>query len=125
MRVLFLCPHGAAKSVIASAILNDLARRGHLEITSSSAGTEPDDEISSIAVDALLAHQLPVPDGPPQLVTRQLIERADVVVSLGCSIDKLPTRPGRWIDWSDAPAASEDVDALCELLTNRLETLLT
>ncbi len=82
MRVLFLCPHGAAKSVIASAILNDLARRGHLEITSSSAGTEPDDEISSIAVDALLAHQLPVPDGPPQLVTRQLIERADVVARM-------------------------------------------
>jgi len=124
MHVLFLCPHGAAKSVIAAAMLNDLARRRHLEIIASSAGTEPDDEINPIAVETLMAQQLPVPDAP-RPVTMHLIDRADIVVSFGCAIDELPARPGRWVDWSDAPAVSEDVDGLCELLTNRLETLLT
>lgn len=124
MRILFLCPHGAAKSVIAAAMFNELAQRRHLEITASSAGTEPDDEINPVAVKTLMTQQLPIPDAPPQLVTKQLVEQADIVVSLGCAIDKLPTRPGQWVDWSDAPAASEDVDGLCELLTNRLETLL-
>jgi len=124
MDVLFLCPHGAAKSVIAAAMLNDLARRMHLEITASSAGTEPDDEINPIAVETLMAQRLPVPNAP-QLVTKRLVERADIVVSFGCEIDKLPARPERWVDWSDAPAVSEDVDGLCELLTNRLKTLLT
>lgn len=123
MHVLFLCPHGAAKSVIAAAMLNELARRRHLGITASSAGTEPDDEINPVAVETLMTRQLPMPDAP-QLVTKHHIERADIVVSLGCAIDKLPTRPGRWVDWSDAPAASEDIDGLCEMLTNRLESLL-
>ena len=123
MHVLFLCPHGAAKSVIAAAMFNELAHRRHLEITASSAGTEPDDEINPVAVETLMTRQLPIPDAP-HLVTKQLVERADIVVSLGCAIDKIPTRPRRWVDWSDAPAASEDVDGLCELLTNRLETLL-
>jgi protein-tyrosine-phosphatase len=104
-------------------MFNELARRRHLEITAASAGTEPDDEISPVAVETLMTQQLPIPDAP-QLVTKDEIERADVVVSFGCSIDILPTRPGRWVDWSDAPAASEDIEGLCELLTNRLETLL-
>jgi arsenate reductase len=123
VHVLFLCPHGAAKSVIAAAMLNDLARGRHLDITASSAGTEPEGEINPIAVDTLKARQLPIPDAP-QLATKHHVERADIVVSLGCAIDTLSTQPRRWVDWSDAPAASEDVEGLCELLTHRLETLL-
>lgn len=124
MHVLFLCPHGAAKSVIAAAMFNELARRRHLDITASSAGTEPDAEINPVAVKTLMTQQLPIPDAP-QLVTKPLVERADIVVSLGCAIDTLPTPPRRWVDWSDLPAASEDIDGLYELLTHRLETLLT
>lgn len=122
MHVLFLCPHGAAKSVIAAAMFNELARRKHSENTATSAGIEPDDGINPVAVETLKALQLPIPD-TPQLVTRDHIERADLVVSLGCAIDKLPAQPEQWIDWSDAPAASEDIEGLCELLSNRLETL--
>jgi len=123
VHVLFLCPHGAAKSVIAAAMFYELIRRRHMEITVSSAGIEPDDEINPIAVETLRARQLPIPDAP-QLVTKHHVERADIVVSLGCAIDNLPAQPRRWVDWSDAPAASEDVDGLCEVLTSRLETLL-
>lgn len=123
MHVLFLCPHGAAKSVIAAAMFNELAGRRHPEITASSAGIEPDDEINPVSVETLRTRQLPVPDAP-ELVTKDHVERADIVVSLGCAIDELPTRPKRWVDWSDAPAASEDIDGLCGMLTNRLETLL-
>lgn len=124
MHVLFLCPHGAAKSVIAAAMFNELARRKHGEFTASSAGPEPDDVINPVAVEALSALQLPIP-AAPQLVTRHHIERADLVVSLGCAIDSLPAQPEQWVDWSDAPAASEDIEGLCELLSNRLETLFT
>jgi arsenate reductase (thioredoxin) len=123
VHVLFLCPHGAAKSVIAAAMFNELTRRRHLEITAASAGTEPDDKINPVTIETLLTQQLPIPDAP-QLVTKHEIERADVVVSFGCAIDRLPTRPKGWVDWSDAPAASEDIEGLCELLRNRLETLL-
>ena len=41
-RVLFMCPHGAAKSVLASAYFRRLAKERGLNVEVDSAGTEPD-----------------------------------------------------------------------------------
>lgn len=40
--VLFMCPHGAAKSVLASAYFERLAKERGLNVRVESAGTEPD-----------------------------------------------------------------------------------
>ena len=44
--VLFVCLHGAAKSVLAAADFERLAAERGLAITADSAGTEPDPEIA-------------------------------------------------------------------------------
>lgn len=124
MQVLFLCPHGAAKSVIAAALFRDLARNEGREIKALSAGTDPDDEINPLALSQLRARQLDFPD-EPQLVTPDLIYQSDVVVSLGCSVDELPAPPPQWVDWCDAPGVSDDADGLFEMLTERLPILFT
>lgn len=124
MHVLFLCPHGAAKSVIAAALLRDLATRAGIDVTASNAGTAPDRAVNSLAAAALRRRGLPGGAGP-RLVERRDIEGADIVVSLGCSPDELPGVPRRLLDWSDVPDVSEDVDGLCEALSGRLGSLLS
>jgi hypothetical protein len=57
-------------------------------------------------------------------VTEKDIEDADVVVSFGCTLSELPTKPKRLIDWSTALNASDDVDALCRYIEARLAGLM-
>lgn len=123
MQVLFLCQHGAVKSVIATAMLRDLAAREGLDVTVSNAGTEPDEELNPIALTALRARGLNYKE-QPRLVTEKDIEDADVVVSFGCTLSELPTKPKRLIDWSTALNASDDVDALCRYIEARLAGLM-
>jgi protein-tyrosine-phosphatase len=123
VQVLFLCQHGAVKSVIATAMLRDLAAREGLDVTVSNAGTEPDEELNPIALTALRARGLNYKE-QPRLVTEKDIEDADVVVSFGCTLSELPTKPKRLIDWSTALNASDDVDALCRYIEARLAGLM-
>jgi arsenate reductase (thioredoxin) len=123
LQVLFLCPHGAAKSIIATAMLRDLAAREGLDVAASNAGTEPDEELNPIALTALRARGLNHRE-PPRLVTQKDIEAADVVVSFGCTPSELPTKPKRLIDWSTAPNVSDDVDALCRYIEARFAGLV-
>jgi protein-tyrosine-phosphatase len=67
MRILFVCLHGSAKSVIAAAHANRLAR-GRVE--ASSAGLEPDPAIPQQVVDGLAADGMHVPETPPRGLTR-------------------------------------------------------
>ncbi len=124
MHVLFLCPHSAAKSVIATAMMRNRAERHGWAVTASKAGTEPDDEINPIALVALHTRGLTHSD-QPRLVTAADIDAADTVVSFGCAPDELPTTPRWFVDWSDAPDVSVDVDALCEYVEQRLGDLAT
>jgi arsenate reductase len=50
---LFLCPHNAAKSVLAAAYFDQLARERGLDYRAASAGTTPD-AAPSLAVVAML-----------------------------------------------------------------------
>src|SRR4030095_5910958 len=57
-RVLFVCLHGAAKSVVAAAHFRRLASARGLSISAVAAGTEPDPELARAAVKGLAAEGL-------------------------------------------------------------------
>src|SRR4030095_6320490 len=52
-KVLFLCPHGAAKSVLASAYFQRAARERGLTVRVDSAGIEPQEALAPVVVDHL------------------------------------------------------------------------
>ena len=56
-RVLFMCPHGAAKSVLAIRVLRRLAKERGLNVEVDSAGTEPDPSVAP-AVATRLANRV-------------------------------------------------------------------
>ena len=48
--IVFVCEHGAAKSVIAAAYFNKLAQEANSEVRAVARGTHPDSELSPKAV---------------------------------------------------------------------------
>ena len=54
-RVLFVCLHGAAKSVVAAAHFRKLTAQRGLAVEAAAAGTEPDAEMGPLAVKGLAA----------------------------------------------------------------------
>jgi arsenate reductase len=120
--VLFLCPHGAAKSVLASAYFQRLARERGLNVRVDSAGTDPDAEVSPAIAAHLKKNGYPVPIEKPRRVTTSDLEAADVVISMGCDLKDLPD--GRLVRWDDVPGPSEDFARADERIRERVVQLI-
>ena len=122
--VLFLCPHHAAKSVIASAYCERLAREAGLGLRVLSAGTEPDAAIMPSVAQLLEAEGFRVAGHTPRTVTREELELADAVVTLGCDLEALGVPAHKRRDWRDVPPASADVIACRDAILERLPALI-
>jgi protein-tyrosine-phosphatase len=121
--VLFVCLHGAAKSVVAARHLERLAAARNLEVRAQSAGVDPDPSVPSHVVAGLASDGLVSPAGKPQPATPELIESADVVVTFGCDVTGLPTQ-GTVVRWDDVPAVSDGYDEARNAIVSRLPALL-
>ncbi len=109
--VLFVCLHGAAKSVLAAAYFQRMAEGRGLPVRASFAGTEPDPEIAPRVLKELRADGIDLGDRRPRQVTGDDIARAWRVVSFNCDLSGL-ARPGRQVErWDDVPPVSEDFSA--------------
>ena len=84
--VLFVCLHGAAKSVLAAADFRCMAAERGLDIPAASAGTEPDPAIAPGVVRALLAEGVDLGDQVPRRLTRAEVAGAARVVAFGCDL---------------------------------------
>ena len=123
-KVLFVCLHGAAKSVLAAADFERMARERGLRVTAESAGTEPDPEIAPGVAAALRAEGLEMAGRKPRLVTREMADAASRVIAFGCDLgDAAP--PGAKIDqWADVPTVSDGLPAARAVIRTHVERLL-
>jgi protein-tyrosine-phosphatase len=119
--VMFLCPHGAAKSVLAAALLQRLAAERGLPLWAMCAGTEPDVAIAPHVRTLLVQEGLTPPLDQPQLVTEEQLARADYVISLGCTRDELPHKPVNWEQWDDVPPPSQDLQGAYARIRRHLD----
>jgi arsenate reductase len=95
---LFVCLHNAGRSQMSAALFERAADGRHDAL---SAGTTPAERVHPevVAVMREPGFEIELSDRQPQLLTRELAERADVVVTMGCG-DECPFIPGkRYIDW--------------------------
>jgi len=95
--VLFVCLHNAGRSQMSQALFERAAAgTGH---EAASAGTTPADRVHPEVVDAMAELDIDVAGRVPQLLTDELSQWADVVVTMGCG-DACPYVPGtRYVDW--------------------------
>jgi protein-tyrosine-phosphatase len=94
--VLFVCLHNAGRSQMSQALFERAAAGRHRAL---SAGTTPAENVHPEVLAVMAELGIDLSGAKPQLLTRELAERADVVVTMGCG-DACPVIPGtRYIDW--------------------------
>ena len=123
--VLFLCPHGGAKSVIAASYFNRLAEE--LELPWSAVAAAADDPYDSVPapVAAFLADEgFDVLSFKPRRVETSDVKMATRVVSIDCDLGCV-TVPGVSIErWDDVPKVSVDLEASAAAIRLHVSTML-
>jgi arsenate reductase len=95
-RVLFVCLHNAGRSQMSQALFERAAGEAH---TAASAGTTPAEHVHPEVVEVMRELGIDLSGRRPQLLTRELAEQADLIVTMGCG-DECPYIPGkRYLDW--------------------------
>jgi protein-tyrosine-phosphatase len=109
--VLFICAHSAHRSQIAAGYLQHLAGD---RLTVLSAGPEPSATLAPAAVDAMAEEGIDISGAVPAPLTAEVVESADVVVTLDCP-DARPSLPHkRYEDWQlDTPPGQGIEAARC------------
>jgi protein-tyrosine-phosphatase len=123
-RVVFVCEHGAAKSVVAAAHFNHLARERGLAVRAIARGTVPDERMAPVAVKGLVADGLKAPEGNPVLVRPEELAGARRTVALGCDLSRVAPRGVRVDRWDEIPPMSADYAAARDAIVKRVKTLL-
>lgn len=119
-QVVFVCEHGAAKSVIAAAHFNHIAQQRGLKVRAIARGTNPDPEVAPKVIAGLKSEGLKEITAKPQLVSERDTSNAQRVVTLGC---KLPHN-ARSTGWNDIPSPSADYSAASSAIRSRVEALV-
>jgi protein-tyrosine-phosphatase len=122
--ILFLCPHNAAKSLLAVVDFDRMAATRELPFRSNSAGTEPDNGPSPAVVAALRAEGIDMAGYQPRLVTEEDMAGTRRVISMGCNPDDLPPTTAPIERWDDIPPVSRDLEAAREAIRRRLKVLV-
>ncbi len=107
VRIVFLCPHNAAKSITAAAHMQQHADRRGLDVEISTGGTDPDDIVGPAVAARLAADGMPTTE-TPKLATAEQLDNADYVINIGCDPDRLPTA-APLVDWT-VPNFSDDFE---------------
>jgi protein-tyrosine-phosphatase len=122
--VLFMCPHGAAKSVLASAYFQSRARERGLNVRVLTAGTHPDPAVAPAVASHLTKNGYELPISTPRQVTPSDLAAADVVISLGCDLAGVPVDKNKLTEWNDVPAPSENFAAADSAIRRRVVELV-
>jgi arsenate reductase (thioredoxin) len=104
---LFVCLHNAGRSQMSAALFERATAGRHHAL---SAGTTPADRVHPEVVQVMRELDIDLSGRTPQLLTSELAEQADVVVTMGCG-DECPYIPGkRYIDWDLPDPKGRPVD---------------
>ena len=119
-KVLFVCVENAGRSQMAEAF-----SRAH-GLEASSAGTMPAERVNPIVVEVMKERGITM-SGKPKMLTQDMIKEADLVVTMGCSVESVCPRPmveqmeKKLEDWHiEDPKAKTNADV--RRIANQIET---
>ncbi len=81
-KVLFVCVENAGRSQVAEAFANKF---GKDKLVASSAGNKPADRINPVVVEVMKEKDIDISRNKPKLLTYQMAQDADLVVTMGCN----------------------------------------
>ncbi|TFC43600.1 arsenate reductase ArsC [Cryobacterium sp. TMT2-10] len=122
--VLFVCEQNAGRSQMAAVFTNALSG-GAVHVRS--AGSAPSREVNPTVAAAMAEIGLDFTEAFPKPLTDDVVQAADVVITMGCG-DACPVYPGKtYQDWAltdPAGRSLEKVRVIRDEITDRVERLL-
>jgi arsenate reductase (thioredoxin) len=122
--VIFVCEHGAAKSILSAALFNKLAGERGLNLRAVARGTNPDPEISPKVAAGLRADGVAVSESAPKKISRADLAGARRVITFCALPDDYPTRTIKVENWDEVLPAIEDYGKARDKLAERIKSLL-
>lgn len=123
--VLFVCLHNAGRSQMSQALFKQAAAG---RCTALSAGTTPADQVHPEVVEVMRELGIDLSGRRPQLLTGDLAQQADIVITMGCG-DQCPYIPGkRYIDWDLPDPSGQPIEQVREIrdeINQRVQSLIT
>jgi len=121
--VVFVCEHGAARSVIAAAYFNKFAAERHLPYHAIARGTSPQDDLSVATVKGLEADGVPFDRAKPKALTAADAKNAVRMMAF-CPIPEAFARTVRVEEHDDVPDIGKDYAAARDTIVSYVKALL-
>lgn len=121
-QIVFVCEHGAAKSVVAAAYFNKLAGERGLNLRAIARGTNPDNELSAQTIKGLLEDGLTPTESTPQKLTKVEIQTAQWIITF-CEL-RIDGAQAIVEFWGDVPPVSENYEKARTAILERVYHLV-
>jgi arsenate reductase (thioredoxin) len=122
--ILFVCEHGAAKSIIAAAYFNKLAHERGLNLQAIARGTLPDDQLSPATIQGLAQDGLTSTESTPKKLLPNEITSAQHVITFGDIVNKEDYQDIDIENWNQVPPVSSDYQMARDAIVEQLHQLL-
>ena len=123
--IIFVCEHGSAKSVIAAARFNDLAKGNGIPYIATARGINPDKEIPPYERTGLTREKLDIKGWQPRPFAHQDAVKAERVVTLGCVLPKsMSPGPTRLENWNDVPSPKDNYRNASQAIAGKVASLV-
>ena len=96
--VVFVCVHNSGRSQMAEAFFNQMAAG---KAAAVSAGTQPGDKVHLIVVEAMKEVGIDISGNRPKMLTLEMIEKADKMITMGCGANAGGLCPAGFIETED------------------------
>ena len=121
--IIFVCEHGAAKSIIAAAHFNQMASARNLNLRAIARGMKPDPEFSAKTIEGLRSEGLTPPESIPQKLTLAEVESAQQIISF-CELPEGFLDTANYENWDDIPPVSEDYEKARDMIIAKLMAMM-
>lgn len=121
--IIFVCEHGAAKSIIAATYFNKLATERHLDVYSIARGTNPDSELSPKTIAGLQRDNLSPIESAPQKLTLAEVESAERIISF-CELPQKYQNKTSIEQWNDIPPVNANYEIARNAILQKLDQML-
>lgn len=99
---------------MAEALTNHFARKRGLDVSAESAGTVGGKSLNAVAVEAMAELGVSMEGQQPKLLTQEMADRADRIISMGCGVDA-EACPAKFLlteDWELEDPAGQGIEAV-------------
>lgn len=122
--IIFVCEHGAAKSIIAASYFNKLANEKGLNFTAIARGTNPDEVLSPKAIQGLSTDGLQPTEASPQKLSLEEIKSARLLVTF-CNLTDEEIQHANEIEhWRGIPPVSENYETARDFIKSNINQII-